>query len=64
MNITELFKKYDINPDEHPNMIVTAAGNIYTNGRVDPSDRSDEIYPGGQVIDDKAIETQKVSKKK
>lgn len=63
MDVKKLFEKYEITPDLHPNIIVTSNGNIYLDGKVDPKDKGDEIYPEGEVFDANAIDTPKKGKK-
>lgn len=38
-----LCEKFGVNPSEHPHLVVTANGNIYTTGKVDPKDTSDQF---------------------
>ncbi len=39
----ELCKLYDVDPAQHPAIVVTANGNIYPDGNVDPGDTSVRI---------------------
>ena len=39
----KLCERYKVNLALYPNTIVTANGNIYTSGKVDPKDTSEQI---------------------
>lgn len=40
----ELAAKFGVNYLEHPNLIVTESGNVYTDGNVDPKDTSIKFF--------------------
>jgi ATP-dependent helicase YprA (DUF1998 family) len=40
----ELAAKFGVNYLEHPNLIVTENGNVYTDGNVDPKDMSIKFF--------------------
>lgn len=39
----KLCEKFEVNYLEHPQIIVTSVGNVYTTGIVDPSDKGERI---------------------
>lgn len=44
----KLCEKYRVDHSVHPHIVVTANGNIYLTGKVDPADKSEQIKLNGE----------------
>lgn len=44
----KLCEKYRVDYSVHPHIVVTANGNIYLTGKVDPADKSEQIKLNGE----------------
>lgn len=61
-----LCEKFGVNPSEHPHLVVTANGNIYTTGNVDPKDTSEKftfVAKEEQTVEEVADSETKAEKK-
>lgn len=54
----KLCEVFGVNYSEHPNIVVTENGNVYTNGVIDPADKGERFE-----LNKEEIETPKKGKK-
>lgn len=60
----QLCEKYKVDHTKYPHIVVTATGNIYTTGNVDPADKSEQIHLNGKSSEGEAPETTEEKPKK